>query len=370
MTAEPQHETWVEVDLSAVENNVRQAARGTSARIMAVLKANGYGHGAAPVALAALRAGASWCGVARLDEALELRRAGVESSILVLSPVANGRLERAVAEDISLTVFTHDQVQQAAAEGRAMGRTARLHLKVDTGMARLGVDPREAVDLARVIAAESGARLEAVSTHFARADEPKVPTTDRQLETFRAVLEAMRSARLLPDLVHAANSAAALTRPDAHFDMVRLGVAIYGLDPSSDCRLPEEYRPALSWKARLIQVRRLPAGRGVSYGHEYQTRSEERVGTALVGYADGFRRVPGNLALLAGRRVPVIGRVCMDMCVLQLDAVSSARAGDEVVLVGEQGGERIRAEEVAMRWGTINYEVTCGIGARVPRVYR
>jgi len=369
MASEPQHETWVEVDLAAVENNVRKATRGTRASLMAVLKANAYGHGAVPVARAVLRAGAAWCGVARLDEALELRRAGLDCPILVLGPIPAGRLQQAVSEGISLTVFTPEHVQAAAAAGRAAGAEARLHLKVDTGMARLGIDPQEAMPLAQSIQAAAGARLEGMSTHFARADEDETEPTDRQLKQFAEVLQAMDAGGLRPAWVHAANSAAAATRPAAHFDLVRLGVAVYGLHPSAVCKLPDGYRPALSWKTRLVQVRRLPADRGVSYGHAYRTQAEELIGTALVGYADGFRREPGNLALVGGRRVPVIGRVCMDMCVLQLDQVPEARPGDEVVLIGSQAGECIRAEEVAERWGTINYEVTCGIGARVPRVY-
>jgi alanine racemase len=224
--------------------------------------------------------------------------------------------------------------------------------------------------LAQAVQDAEGAVLEGLSTHFARADETVSEPTDRQLREFSGVLSALEAAGLRPAWIHAANSAAAATRPDAQFGLVRLGVATYGLDPSPDCRLPEGYRPALSWKSRLVQVRTLPAGRGVSYGHAYRTSTEETVGTALVGYADGFRRVAGNRALVGGRRVPVIGRVCMDMCVLQLDRVPDAHPGDEVVLIGSQDGERIRAEEVAERWGTINYEVVCGIGARVPRVYR
>lgn len=365
-----QHETWVEVDLAAIEHNVRLAAAGTQARIMVVLKANAYGHGAVPVAQAALRVGASWCGVARLDEALELRRAGLDVPILVLGPVPDIRLGEAVGQGISLTVFTRQHLDAAAAAGRAAGKAARLHLKIDTGMSRLGIEPAGAPQLAQAIQTAEGAFLEGLSTHFARADENESEPTDLQLREFNGVLAALEAAGLRPAWIHAANSAAAATRPDAQFGLVRLGVATYGLDPSPECRLPEGYRPALSWKSRLVQVRTLPANRGVSYGHAYRTRAEERVGTVLVGYADGFRRVPGNQALVGGRRAPVIGRVCMDMCVLQLDAAPAARPGDEVVLIGSQDRERIRAEEVAGRWGTINYEVVCGIGARVPRVYR
>jgi len=370
MASEPQHETWVQVDLAAIENNVRVATRGTRARIMAVLKANAYGHGAVPVARAALGAGAAWCGVARLDEALELRHSGLDCPILVLGPVPAGRLQQAVSEGISLTVFTQDHVEAAAAAGRAAGTEARLHLKVDTGMARLGLDPQEAGPLARTIQAATGARLEGMSTHFARADEEDTEPTAHQLAQFDELLQAMDSVGLRPAWVHAANSAATATRSGAHFDLVRLGVAVYGLHPSAVCKLPDSYRPALSWKTRLVQVRRLPPDRGVSYGHVYRTQAEERVGTALVGYADGFRRVPKNVneVLIGGRRAPIRGRVCMDQCVAGISHVSGeVGVGDEVVLIGAQGDERISAEAVARRWGTINYDVTSGIMARVDR---
>jgi alanine racemase len=169
--------------------------------------------------------------------------------------------------------------------------------------------------------------------------------------------------------VHAANSAASLTRPSAYFNLVRAGIAIYGLHPSPQCPLPTDFRPALQWKTVLSQVKNLPPGRGVSYGHIYTTQADERIGTLPVGYADGMRRTSGNLALVGGKRVPVIGRVCMDQMMVQLNGVSDAKAGDEVVLIGKQGEESLFAEEVAGNWGTINYEVTCGLAARVPRLY-
>jgi alanine racemase len=189
-----------------------------------------------------------------------------------------------------------------------------------------------------------------------------------QERLFREVLEALSASGLNPGLLHAANSAAAIAHPSTRFDMVRAGVAIYGLHPSSSCPLPSAFRPALSWKSQISQVKTVASGTGLSYGHAYTTRGEERIGTVPVGYADGLRRMEGNEVLIAGGRFPVVGRVCMDQVLVRLDGRSAVRPGDEVVIIGDQGAERISAEDVAQRWGTINYEVTCGLSARVPRV--
>jgi alanine racemase len=363
------YSNWLEIDLGAIENNIRWFLRNTGVEVMAVVKANAYGHGAVPVAQAALRAGATWCGVARIDEALELRRAGLDCPILLLGFTPAGRVQEAIAERISLTVWSAEQIMLALTVAQRVGQPARLHLKVDTGMSRLGAQPEEAQALAIQLSNLPGITFEGLFTHFARADEADRSTTERQETTFRQVLSVLDAKGLRPPLVHAANSAAGLTRPSAYFSLVRAGIAIYGLHPSKECPLPEEFRPALSWKAALSQVKVLPPGRGLSYGHEYTTRTVERIGTLPAGYADGLRRVKGNQVLVAGRRVPVVGRVCMDQALLQLDGVPHARPGDEVVLIGTQEAERISAEEVARRWSTINYEVVCGIGPRVPRLY-
>jgi len=363
------YSNWVEIDLGAIENNVRFYRQHTATQVMAIVKANAYGHGAVPVAQACLRAGAAWLGVARPEEALELRRAGITAPLLLLGYTPPGRYEEAIANHLSLTVWNAEQVQIAAQAAKKIGETARLHIKVDSGMSRLGLPPEEALELARVVDQTAGVLLEGVFTHFARADESQPAASDLQERRFRQALQALEAAGLRPPLVHAANSAASLSRPSAWFNLVRTGIAIYGLHPSAECPLPPEFRPALAWKTVLSHVKVLPGGQGVSYGHVYVTQGEERIGTAPVGYADGFRRMLGNWALVGGRRVPVIGRVCMDQIMLQLDGVSAAQAGDEVVLIGRQGDEHITAEEVAQRWGTINYEVTCGLAARVPRVY-
>jgi alanine racemase len=359
--------TWIEIDLACVERNARQLARLATVPLMAVVKANGYGHGAVSVASAALRGGAAWCGVARPQEALELRRGGLGCPILLLGWAPPDALPELVAAGVSLTVWSPAQVDEIAAVARRLGRKARLHLKVDTGMTRLGLPLAETVDLARRVAAMEGVAQEGMFTHLACADDSSSPVTADQERQLREVVSAVSAAGIRPGLVHAANSAATLTRPSARFDLVRVGIALYGLEPSPLCPLPASLQPALTWKAVLTQVKVVPPGRGVSYGHTYTTRGLERIGTVAVGYADGYRRVEGNSALVGGRRVPVVGRVCMDQVLVQLDGVPTAQAGDEVVLIGAQSGAVLRTEDLAMVWGTISYEVVCGITARVPR---
>jgi alanine racemase len=246
---------------------------------------------------------------------------------------------------------------------------ARVHLELDTGMSRIGARPEEAVSLGRELSDIDSVSFDGVFTHFARADEPDSRSAREQLERFNGALTELEAAGLRPPLAHAANSAATLALPEAQLDMVRVGIALYGLKPSKNQPLPGEFQPALQWKSRLIRVRDLPAGTGVSYGHDYVTKTEERIGTFPVGYADGLRRAGGNLVLVGSRQVPVVGRVCMDLSMMQLEPVPVAEVGDEVVLIGSQGDATITVEQVADRWDTINYEVTCGISQRVPRLF-
>jgi alanine racemase len=365
----PRAATWADVDLSAITENTRHLVRLAAVPLMAVLKADGYGHGAMPVAMAALRGGATWCGVARSEEALDLRRRGLDCPILLLGWAPTGLLQELVAGSISLTVWSASQIEEIAAAARVLGQTAKVHLKVDTGMTRLGVEPEDAVEMARRIREADGVELEAVFTHFACADDLSCGVTAAQEASFRNVVSALSAAGLRPGLVHAANSAATLMHPSARFDLVRLGVALCGIAPSSGWTLPPDLKPALTWKAVLTQVKTVPPGRGVSYGHQYTTTRHERIGTVAVGYGDGYRRTDGNILLVGGRRVPVVGRVCMDQLLVQLDGVPDARMGDEAVLIGTQGQERLSTEDVAAIWGTLSYEVVCGITDRVPRRY-
>jgi alanine racemase len=363
------HSTWVDVDLSAIKNNISYVLDRSKVQVMAIVKANAYGHGAVPVAQAALEAGASWCGVARASEALELRRAGLDCPILILGYTPKARYGEMIAHQVSMTFWDIQQIEEISATASQLGKEAKLHLDVDTGMSRLGVEPDEVVGLLEAIAHLPNVQVEGLFTHFARADEADPAPTDIQEELFHGLMKKLESAGIHIPLIHVANSAASLTRPSVYFDCIRLGIAMYGLHPSSECLLPLGFRPALTWKSVLSQVKTLPPGRGISYGHEYVTSREERIGTVPVGYADGFRRVSGNQVLVAGRKVPVVGRVTMDQIMVQLDAVPEAIVGEEVMLLGAQGESSITAEDVASRWGTINYEVTSGIAHRVARIY-
>ncbi len=363
------YSTWAVIDTDAIRNNVRFIKNHTSTDVMAIVKANAYGHGAVPAALAALEGGASWCGVARYSEVLELRQAGINCPILLLGYTPKAHLEEMIKQNASFTVWELGQLSLLADAAAAVGIAAKIHINVDTGMSRIGVQVEEALGLARIAGDTPGIELEGLYSHFARADERDPASADLQWERFQSVMVSLKAEGLLPPIVHHANSAASLTRKETALSLVRFGIAMYGLHPSPECPLPNDIRPALSWKSILSQVKVLPPGRGVSYGHEYVTAGHERIGTIPVGYADGFRRLAGNQVLVGGKKAPIIGRVTMDQVMVQLDGVPEAKAGDEVVLIGAQGKEKITAEDVAAIWGTINYEVTCAIGPRVPRLY-
>jgi alanine racemase len=364
-----QFTTWAEIDLSAIRDHVREFRSRTGVELIAVVKANAYGHGAVESARAALAGGATRLAVARVEELLQLRQAGIEAPILILGWTPPGRLVEMISAGASLTMWSEDQLESASAAAHQAGKEALIHLKVDSGMSRLGVQPDQALALAKACVRFPGCRLEGVFTHFARADEADPAPTLQQHELFVHALAGIEKAGIDPGVVHAANSAAAIRFPETWHDAVRVGIAMYGLLPSRECPLPEGFKPALRWKSVLVQVKDLPPGRGVSYGHIYHTTRTERIGTVPVGYADGYRRTAGNEVLINGRRCPVVGRVTMDQIMVSLEALPDAEAGMEVALVGEQGAERITAEQVAERWGTINYEVTSGIAQRVVRIY-
>jgi alanine racemase len=370
--------TWVEIDLAAIRHNVRRMRALTGARVMAVVKANAYGHGAAEVSRAAAEAGADWLGVARPEEGVALRAAGLTLPILVLGDTPPAQAAEALGRDLTLTVFDFESAQAYAAAARALNRTVRTHIKVDTGMSRLGVPPAAAPQLIEAVSQLEGLQVEGCFTHFANADFPPSPhgrgaggegvlSAQAQLALFHSILNALPAR---PPLLHACNSAGALAVPEARLDLVRIGIALYGLNSSADVPCPPDFRPALSWKARVSQVKVLPPGSGVSYGHEYMTTGTEAVAAVSVGYADGYRRLLHvNEVLIRGQRAPVRGRVCMDQIIVGVSHIPGVRQGDEVTLIGRQGNESLAADDLARKWGTINYEVTCGIAARVPRIF-
>jgi alanine racemase len=360
--------TWAEVDLGALRANLRQFARRQAA-VMAVVKANAYGHGAVPAARAALEAGALWCGVARMDEALELRRAGLGGPILILGAVPPTMYGAAIAEGISLTVWTGEQVAAAQAAALQAGRTARLHLKLDSGMRRLGATPAETLRVARQAHDSQGVELEGVFSHLACAAETDPAASQAQHAVFQQVVADLSMVGLRPTWCHLANTAGALRWPEMDHDLVRIGLGLYGMQPTDGMDLGHGLHPVLAWKARVSQVKTVAAGEGIGYGHDYRARGEETIATLSVGYGDGFRRWPGAQVLIDGRPAEVVGRVSMDQITVRLAQGVRCRPGDDAVLIGRQAQAEIRAEALAAVWGTINYEVTCGISARVPRVY-
>ena len=369
MNAQLSHSSWVEVELAAIKDNVRYFSDGFGLNVMAVVKANAYGHGSLPIVETALRAGASWCGVARADEALELRSAGIKCPILVLGFTPISMIEQLITTNISMVGWNIDLLKDFDVIAQRLGLPARIHLKVDTGMGRIGAYYQDAFEIARYLDGAQGLLFEGLSTHYARASEADFAPTLDQDNCFRNVVDLLTEAGICPSLVHASNSAAAIGRPDLSWNMIRLGIAMYGLDPSDDCKCPDDLRPALTWKTQLSQVKHVPRGTGISYGHNYVTNGPEIIGTIPIGYADGYRRHGKKIVLVGGKRVPVVGTVCMDQLMVKLDSVPDAMVGDEVVMIGHQGMDSISAEEVALRWNTINYDVVSSIGSRVPRVY-
>jgi alanine racemase len=360
---------WLEINLGAIRRNIQRIAQITKKPVMAVVKANAYGHGLFEVSKAAEKAGIARLCVARLEEAIALRDSGVNSPILVLGYTSPIDVPKAIKRSISLALFNAELAPQYEEAAKSTGEKLNVHIKVDTGMGRLGIFPEEAVQFIASVAKMSNINIEGLFTHFACADEPQKSITDDQVVRFNSVLKELASIGIRPSIIHADNSAGSLYYSNAWYDAVRPGNAIYGLDPSPDAPLPQGFEPAMTWKTRLTSIKTLPPGSGVSYGHRYTTSGFERIGASAVGYADGLRRKLGNVALVNGHRVIQVGQVCMDQTMWQLDAVPDAKVGDEVVLIGSQGSERISAEEVAASWNTINYEVVCGLSARVPRYY-
>jgi alanine racemase len=358
------------VNLAAIERNVaRLVAEAEPAGVCAVVKADGYGHGAVPAARAALAGGATWLAVATADEARELRAAGLGGvRILVMGALSAVELPVALDAEADIVAWSPELVEDL----RAAGRPARVHVKLDTGMGRLGTrDADEATRLADAIAADETLELAGLMTHFATADERGDPFFGDQLARFRAWVEPLR-ARHSGVLVHAANSAATLREPGARFDLVRCGIAIYGMDPFGEDPAARDLEPALELLSYVAAVKAIEPGESAGYGRRFVAQQPTTLATVPVGYGDGWRRALTNNCdlLLHGRRVSLVGTVSMDNVTVQVgDHGQAARVGDGVVLIGAQGAEQITAEEIARRLDTINYEVTCGLSARVPRLH-
>ncbi len=389
---DPEALIWAEVNLDALAANVRalRSHVGPRVRLLAVVKANAYGHGAVPVATAALAAGADGLAVGRLDEAVELRDAGITAPILVLGPLPASAATRCIALRLTPTIHDLTVARAIAHAARAAGRSVPVHIKVDTGMTRFGLLTDEAVAFTSVVAAIAGLEVEGLYTHFAAADAADLTTTRQQLAAFLDVVGRLRAAGIAPAVLHAANSAATLALPAAHFDQVRVGAALYGLhtaDASADAGGPQlrnrwrasgvaslasALRPVLTLKTRVIRLRGVPAGTPVSYGGTYRTTEATCLATIAAGYGDGLSVALSNrgAVLLGGQVCPIVGRVCMDQLVVDCRDGRGIREGDTAVLIGQQGAAAITAEDVAAASGSTNYEVVTRLLARVPRFYR
>jgi alanine racemase len=364
------------VDLDAIRDNVANLCRRTgSAQVMAVVKADGYGHGMLPCAKASVEAGADWLGVAFLDEALALRADGVQVPILAWLVAPGEDLVAAADAGVDVGISAGWGLDAAVAAADVTGRPTRVHLKVDTGLGRAGVTATEWPELADAAAkrvADGTVDVVGVWSHLAYADAPGHPTIARQLAAFQEALAVAERAGLRPQLRHLANSAATLALPDTHFDLVRPGVAVYGLSPGTDVGTAASLglRPAMRLTARLALVKQVPAGQGVSYGHRYTTSSPTTLALVPLGYADGVPRHATNLGpvQINGRRFTVSGAVCMDQFVVDVGDHPVA-AGDEAVLFGPGDDGEPTAEDWAAAIGTINYEIVTRVGPRVPRRY-
>lgn len=363
---------WAEIDLSALRWNFRQARRlaGPRRRVLAVVKANAYGHGAALCAPVLAAAGADQFGVASVEEGRELRQAGIRRPIVVFGLLQPQEAAEAVGLGLEPTVVFKSQALALARAARKQRKSVSIHLKVDTGMGRIGLEPGEASEFLAWLRGQSGLRLAGVFTHFAHADGRDRRLLRRQWRLLGEAADAAHRLGWRGYQVHAANSAAVIEAPETHADMVRPGIMLYGLPPAERFKRRVSLRPVLRWVTRIIQVKQVPAGTGLSYGHTFTTRRPSRIATLPVGYADGFSRAWSNRGqvLVAGRACPIVGRVCMDMCLADVTDAGPVAAGEEAVLIGRQGRRALSADDLAADLKTISYEVLCAIGPRVPRI--
>jgi alanine racemase len=365
--------TWAEIDLDAIAHNAAalKARAGSRTELMVTVKANAYGHGAVPVARAALESGATRLAVARTLEGVELRQAEITAPILIMGYTLPTEAGRIVRWHLTPTVNTWEQATALSSAAEESGKVVPIHVKVDTGMGRFGLLPGEVVDFARAISRLPGLYLEGLYTHFAIADAADKTYTRRQFGTYMDVVVELEAAGFSFPLKHVANSATTLDLPEMALDMVRCGIALYGLHPSDEVAPAIPLRPAMALKSRVARVRTLSPGSSISYGCTYTTTRPTPVALVPVGYGDGYHRLLSNKGqvLIRGQRAPIVGRVCMDQFVVDVSDIADVRQDDEVVVFGRQGEAEITAEEVA-RWAqTINYEVTTSILPRVTRVF-
>jgi alanine racemase len=366
-------DTRAEVDLRAIVRNIKElkklAAPGT--RLMAAVKAEAYGHGLVPVADSAISSGADILGVARIEEAIRLRDAGIKAPVLILGYTDPGFTKELLDFNLTQSVFSKDMAEAYSKAAEGKDKKLAIHLKVDTGMGRLGFMHALPID-GEAIAGLPNIYVEGIFTHFAKADEEDKHFTKNQLEVFLDFVNALETHGIKAPIRHAANSAALIDMPESHLDMVRPGISIYGLYPSSQVNKEiVSLTPAMQLKSRIVQVKDVPKGYTVSYGGTWTAERKTRIATIPIGYGDGFSRSLSSRGqmLVCGQRAPIVGRVCMDLTMLDVGHIQEAVMGSEVVVLGKQGADEISADEIAGTIGTINYEIVTAITGRVPKVY-
>jgi alanine racemase len=362
------------IDLDALRWNLRQikAKVGREVKILSMVKANAYGHGAPAVSLALADEGSHAFGVATLEEALELRRARIIQPILVVAGVYPEQLEQFIKNQLTPVAHDLEALQRLDGTAQARGAALNVHIKIDTGMGRLGFLPSE-IDLwLPNLKKLKALTIEGVFSHFSHAENVQGDYTAKQLRIFQDIVARLRSEGIDPLRAHLANSAATITMPAAYFDMVRPGIMLYGQYPSPEMKSHIDLKPVLSWQTRVMQLKRVPCGTSISYGQTFVTQRESLVATLPLGYADGYRRLLSNRGevLIKGKRAPVAGRVCMDLTMIDVTDIAGVQPGDEVVLLGRQGDAEITADEMAAWANTISYEILTSISARVPRIHQ
>lgn len=371
---------WLEIDRAALRHNINEAKRtiGGKCKLLCVVKADAYGHGAVKVAEVATKCGAAYLGVSNVDEGVQLREGGIKLPILVFSQPPDTAIPVLLKYHIMPSIYTTEFAIKYAEDADRRGMEAPYHLAVNTGMNRIGVRYNEVLDFLKLISFHRALKLEGTFTHFATADEADLMDFRRQYSFFSETIARMKNAGINPCIVHCANSAALFRFPETHFDMVRLGICMYGSYPCADIRQKVQLKPVMSVHARIHDERILGLGEGVSYGMKYRARSAVKICAIPVGYADGLRRsFSGKIDVLyKGNRFPQVGNICMDQCMFEIDLNSGyaqdnfdAQIGEDVVIMGSQGGATITIDELADVAGTISYEIMCGFSMRMPRIY-
>ncbi|WP_416827372.1 alanine racemase [Ectobacillus polymachus] len=366
---------WAEISLSNISHNICEFRRiiPNSTKIMATVKANGYGHGAVEVSKKAIDSGVDYLAVASLEEAIELRKSDIQAPILILGYTPPSASNHVVHWDLTQSIFDMEHAESLSKSGQVLGKKAKVHVKVDTGMGRLGLQAEEASDFIDIVSKMDGLYLEGVYSHFATADEADKRYAETQKSRWKRLLEELEKRKVSIPLFHIANSAATIEMPDMTYDIVRIGISMYGLYPSKEVNKSKvNLKQAMQLKTKVIHIQTLEKGYGVSYGATKIERDKAVIATIPIGYADGYSRRLSGMAyvLINGQKSPVFGRICMDFCMIDVTDIKGVNIGDEVVVYGGQGNHLISLDEVANMLETISFEVACNLGQRVPRIYK